>query len=507
MATDEMKMVARSDGVAIVGSCDRPILHAIQLFYAAAVGLSQLISGGCAKGRSWGFMAEYNAKMAIIDIGFIDGYCRTIDLPEDEAFFEHILDSFEKLEGYAAGGKMLLADSLAASEMSRLLFELGFIRGWLWTKPTPDAVSEAFDRLTIFFASNHVVHSGRMQEPVGQMVSDELRDLAGCVAYGGLAVEDLSDIMPEQVVNRVIDAAEGDRPLPFHQWNEPITHTDATAAEQRPDPELNPLASGEQEALPETADIKKGEAQGTSWTPERRAEAAKRATGQRKPPFDEDFADVRAAFDAGISCSKIARKWGCSEQHIRNFLMKHGVDPRRTVQSKKAALPETVAVDPSPEDGGAVIPAETSEVEQAESDENPAQPNSDGGVLGDYFKERGEVDEAEGLEVSDDETEAPPVPLNESASTAPHRLTTKFPDYAGKREDETLLASDWPDIQTMLANGSSRVKIAGDYDVPVKILDSFIEVQLEAARKRRLAKEPPSGEARAPLPGLAGGAA
>ncbi|WP_435018521.1 hypothetical protein TA3x_000495 [Tundrisphaera sp. TA3] len=90
---------------------------------------------------------------------------------------------------------------------------------------------------------------------------------------------------------------------------------------------------------------------------------------------------------------------------------------------------------------------------------------------------------------------AKPTPLVESP--LPHRLTIDHPGWAGKREDNQLHDSDWPDIREMLGKGSKREKIAGDYDVTVAELDVFIDRKVREVRERIAGKEAAaaSGEA------------
>ena len=89
---------------------------------------------------------------------------------------------------------------------------------------------------------------------------------------------------------------------------------------------------------------------------------------------------------------------------------------------------------------------------------------------------------------------ARPTPLADSPS--PHRLTINHPDWVGKREDNQLHESDWPDIREMLAKGRHLRTIASDFDVPVETLDAFIAAKDDSGHGK--AKQPP-GEAHAPL--------
>ena len=88
---------------------------------------------------------------------------------------------------------------------------------------------------------------------------------------------------------------------------------------------------------------------------------------------------------------------------------------------------------------------------------------------------------------------AKPMPLAESPP--PHRLAISHPGWAGKREDSQLHDSDWPDIREMLGKGNKREKIAGDYDVTVADLNSFIDRKVGEVRERIAAKEASPGEA------------
>jgi outer membrane biosynthesis protein TonB len=75
------------------------------------------------------------------------------------------------------------------------------------------------------------------------------------------------------------------------------------------------------------------------------------------------------------------------------------------------------------------------------------------------------------------------------------RITVPAP-----RRKTSLSDGDWPEIKRMLAEGRSRAAIASDYDEDPEDLDFFI-----SSCQRREARTP--GEALAPLPGAAAGAA
>src|SRR4051794_10257873 len=93
-------------------------------------------------------------------------------------------------------------------------------------KPIPDALSEAIDRVTAFFTENGeypcVLLGYRRPESVEELVSDQDRDLARLVVTRSLDAAEIASAIdkPEKVVDRINNAVEGNRPLPFHQWPE-----------------------------------------------------------------------------------------------------------------------------------------------------------------------------------------------------------------------------------------------------------------------------------------------
>ena len=209
------------------------------------------------------------------------------------------------------------------------------------------------------------------------------------------------------------------------------------------------------------------------WSPERRAAASERAKGRRKPPFDSDLESVKADFETGMSTGSIAAKWNCSDAHIRNFLMRNGIDPRRTARQDREVEIKSTSVDEDHigEDVQNTIVSPDMSVEAEIVEDLPSQ-----------IEEPTKPNESDQIEIA-------PMPI----TVKPYR-----PDPWDTAE---LSSDDWPDIQKLLAGGISREAIAGDYDVPIKTLNAFIEWELEAARQRRLAKGPDQGEAHAPLQG------
>jgi len=111
-----------------------------------------------------------------------------------------------------------------------------------------------------------------------------------------------------------------------------------------------------------------------------------------------------------------------------------------------------------------------------------------------------------------DETEKPEkgeAPVDEGADDIDAEQPEPAPDFTDAelrisvpkpRRKSHLTDADWPEIKEMLLSGRDRKAIASDYDEELEDLDFFI-----ASCQRREAKQP-SGEARAPLPSLTGGA-
>ncbi len=234
------------------------------------------------------------------------------------------------------------------------------------------------------------------------------------------------------------------------------------------------------------------------WTPGQRAAQAERAKRYHteKPPLVPDSAlpTVKADFDAGMTIESIGRRQGCSGSHIRNFLMKHGIDPRRSEAGKhpgRAGLPSAVIETIITEKAKGTPSKEIAEklgrtahaVDQKYSD----------------LKKTGEVpDEHQTPEATAQKKKL----QNELVSRKMKAFHASKGADEGPRLDERsagesidpgtysdtwkpqpIDAEEWPDIQQMLASGRTREAIASDYDVPVAELNRFIERQLEAARE------------------------
>ncbi len=129
-------------------------------------------------------MADYNARMAIVDLGFIDGYARIAGFPDDDAIFECIMDALQRIEEFACSGKLLSGMEQRDETASLVLHDLGFVRGWLWTKPIPVAVSEALVRVIRFLTETSewlesTLNHEQKFEPENKRLSDDQRDKIG----------------------------------------------------------------------------------------------------------------------------------------------------------------------------------------------------------------------------------------------------------------------------------------------------------------------------------------
>src|SRR4051812_42575419 len=137
---------------------------------------------------------DYDAKAAIVDLGFVDGCCTGGDfLPRDWDMYEALLDIFDRIEEYVLNDHLDGATP-KPNAYAHFLHDMGFVRGLLWTKPIPDAVSEALDRLLAYFVSNKefpcALLTKQKIEPKDEMVSDQDRDLASLIVTGALDLAD-----------------------------------------------------------------------------------------------------------------------------------------------------------------------------------------------------------------------------------------------------------------------------------------------------------------------------
>jgi hypothetical protein len=489
-------------------------------------------------------MTGYTIKTAVVDLGFIDGYCRTEDMPSDDGMFECVLHCLDGMIDYVIDGRVLAGDSQDAKTTARFLHDLGFIRGWLWTKPIPHAISEAFSRVIDFatgneFAERLTCHE-TTTEPKSSQLSEDQRDKMFTAGENGddCASKEFAESIGashEGVVNSwqrfgVFNKEEAEQELKGDA--EPQTPaTDAVT--DTPTAVFNP----------HNPNGKRGRRQ---WTDAQRAEASERAKGQKKPPFDEHFAEVKADFDAGMSPGAIGNKWNCSDGHIRNFLTKNGIDPRRPKVSisayqptpreeyewtdeSRAKLFELLDQGMTWKDIGdhlrrtpsacrsmhaLLVKEGMAPPKKPPADATPALNAEDIPEVQKMLDRDSSYDEigewfgcdAEAVRQFCQDNKLIPKHLQEKASRDYELRQANQPRIAvpPRWKADPIDPNDWPDIQQMLATGRSREAIAGDYDVPVEDLNAFIAERLESARKRR---EPPPGESQPSSLTMAGTAA
>lgn len=275
---------------------------------------------------------DYSIEQAIVEFGFIDGFVRETCSADDTSddTFEYCLDALDQIRIYITSDNF--SDrACGGTEYRYFLLRIGFIRGLIWLKPLPIAVCEALDRVTQFCIANpdRPNLAQRMidrPEPEADHLSLGDHDQIRCDAIDGV-----DTTSPEYA------AAMGRSPEGiecFWKSNgidyanlDPSTPAAAPAAADDP-PAVSSKEMAELAALADrpVVSFKKSKRE---WTDEQRAAQAERARGQKKPPFDEHFKVVKADFDAGVSLSVIGQKYHCSGGHVRNYLMKHGIDPRR----------------------------------------------------------------------------------------------------------------------------------------------------------------------------------
>ncbi len=258
-------------------------------------------------------MADYTLKHALIDIGFLVGYLKMAIVSkqiadEDEGLW-YLL---EQVDDLAVKGR--LHDNQSPEEADRMLvMSVGELKGRIWHTPVAHAVSDAIDRLSLHYA-NHWIGADEAAdnlqpvEALGDKLSDHQRH-----QLTGAAINTDEDTSSPEFAERIGAPLEG----VVSYWQSLGVIEEDEAVEL-----LNNAAGAAQKSAPTPRNTRE-------WTPEQRAAAAERAKGQKKPPFDNDLESVKADFDSGMPLDRIGRKFGCSGSHIRNFLSKHGIDPRR----------------------------------------------------------------------------------------------------------------------------------------------------------------------------------
>jgi hypothetical protein len=285
-------------------------------------------------------MTDYTARTALIDLGFIGGYLHETDtLPANWGMFEAMLDAIQRITEYATQGHLNERPANPAS-YALFLHDLGFLRGLIWSHPISSAVSEAIRRVIVFVTENEqfpcqlLDGCGHTAEVPVHRLSDEQRHAIDDAADSG--EDSCTSDFAEAVGATYIGVLEHWRKmgaLTHEEVEEEIKKASKPAAEL-PSLEaiaIRGIADREQSLNPFNPNGKRGR---RAWTPEQRAAQAERArkTQLSKPPLvpDSEFPNVKADFEAGLSFDAIGSKHHCSGSHIRNFLQKHGVDPRRS---------------------------------------------------------------------------------------------------------------------------------------------------------------------------------
>lgn len=286
-------------------------------------------------------MSKYTAKNALVDLGFIDGYFHEADnVPKHWGMWEALLDALQRLEEYAIYGHLTEHSGDAAS-YARFLHDLGFLRGLIWSHPISSAVSEALGRVIAFVTDNDhfpcqlLAGCGETAEPVDLRLSDEQRQrlLNGTKTDDDPTTAEFARLIGA-TYPAVLDYWRKLGAISGEEMEEELKATDQAkhqAVDEATLPKSN-LAS--RDVNPFNPSGKRGTRE---WTAEQRAAQSERARGQKKPPFDEQLDAVKADWEAGLTFRAMGRKYGCSEQHIRNFLTRHGIDPRRKDTLAKAS--------------------------------------------------------------------------------------------------------------------------------------------------------------------------
>ena len=433
-----------------------------------------------------------------------------------------------------------------------MIYDLGLIRGVTWLKPLPGAYSMAIDRLMEYFVEGRVdwyqlpqPFTGREHED--PVLSDDLRSeinsdylcdgresavekakIAGfveattitriihprckdeAVVYTSETEEPETDSDPSPSLTKSAELEaelknawapargddgpefeDGQANPPFGIVKTPVTHPDSASGPIEPgqhEPEITAMEEAEvpiqNDAPPEaeTDDASVVEPPAASATP---AASAPKPRGITAKIHESDLPAVRVRFDAGESMQSIAKTYGCSGQTVVNFLQRHGVDTiRQKARSKskfggRPALTEaeirTIVVEKAKGTPARAI-GEMIDRSQHAVDVKFSQLRKAGVVDGDAaLRDDGPVPDAGQMKVESPAARWTPTPID---------------------------AAEWPDIQKMLVAGSTRERIAGDYDVPVETLNAFIDERLKAGREKLRPREAssPSGEARASLP-------
>jgi hypothetical protein len=306
-------------------------------------------------------MSDYSMKKALVDLGFIDGYVHATEFDFGD-LDESLWMALHRLENRFITGKIEphLEDTHARAHC---LHDLGFIRGMLWTTPIPHAIAEALDRIIGYALGDDdfcsiLTQWDDMAEPIAEQLSHEQRnatlqtggngddacsaDVArslGAPHAGVLNVSRKLGVMNKDEIKKKL--AKG--PAPKDQPESCPNPVDGSDPLNRPEPDapsLQPIGS---------MDLRP-----SARTPERRAAQAERTKNRPRLVPESSLEAVKADWESGMPFDQIGSKHRCSASHIRNFLKKHGIDPRR------GRLGTVKPIDPEPA-GDAGRPAQDAE--------------------------------------------------------------------------------------------------------------------------------------------------
>lgn len=410
-------------------------------------------------------VAQYTAKEALIDFGFIDGYFRVANFYFDDHqdLFWLVLD---RLEEHVTRG-LIGPEIPQPTAYARFLHDLGCLRGMLWTKPASSAVSEAFDRVIRFATGNdefpvQLLNGGdTTQEPVEDQLSDEQRHQSAQAAEAGEGVH-----TPEYAA--AIGASH--RGVLEHWRRQGAWCQDEV-----------------EEEIKAAADAPKSPAEVDNG-------ATESASPKAWNTLSDDQADIVRQMAESMTDDEIAADRGVSRDTVLRFRKKHGIEKSRGPREgktrweyqwepwQKQKLIEMKQAGASYSEIGTAI------------GKTPSQ------CSGMWFWEKKK------LEVADAEipkTSVEPEPTKPANAT----VSAVIVSPAARWTPSPLNADDWPDIQRMLADGRSRETIAYDYDVPTDMLNTFIAERLAETRERHAAKGSPPGESSASVPTLTDSAA
>lgn len=328
---------------------------------------------------------KYTMKNAVVDLGFIDGLIRT-NTPTDIDLWEPIMTVLDRIElsvneeripplptiydlGFLRGCLWLRPMPGAYSETMDRLIEF-FVEGSVdWYQlPRPwrsregnDSVAsdEQRDDINGAYACEgsevaaeetglpadeveRIVHPACRREHLKYRVADETREVdAATVAPASaepspsVSAPDQADRLDNEVTAATIESKlSGDGSSSSDTENATEQHHETCVVVVKPDV-FDMLATAPAPTEPPASNPfnPSGKRGGRGWTPEQRAahaEVTREVWRNRKPLISDDqLEDVKRDFEAGIPFDAIGLKYRCSGSHVRNFLTRHGIDPRR----------------------------------------------------------------------------------------------------------------------------------------------------------------------------------